>query len=216
MRLRCHLVPSPRRNRPKACLNASGPRDLRGNADQTACKPGSVPPAEAGAAIIPLGRALLRGSRDLPGRLGPATALPWREPRRAVPIWSCSRRGLPCRPCHQVRGALLPHPFTLTLLRRGFGGRFAFCGAIPGLAPGGRYPPPCRRGARTFLDPPCGGPRPPGRLIRGEHGPGPGPGQPRTNFWWQGNLDHTGAFGSLVKMYRAEGASVWVQPRRAP
>ncbi len=31
------------------------------------------------------------------------------------------------------------------------GGRFAFCGAIPGLAPGGRYPPPFRRGARTFL-----------------------------------------------------------------
>ena len=30
--------------------------------------------------------------------------------------------------------------------------RFAFCGAIPGVAPGGRYPPPCRRGARTFLD----------------------------------------------------------------
>jgi len=34
-----------------------------------------------------------------------------------------------------------------------FGGRFTFCGAIPGLAPGGRYPPPCRRGARTFLVP---------------------------------------------------------------
>ena len=30
--------------------------------------------------------------------------------------------------------------------------RFAFCGAIPGVAPGGRYPPPCRYGARTFLD----------------------------------------------------------------
>ena len=39
---------------------------------------------------------------------------------------------------------------------RGFGGRFTFCGAIPGLAPGGRYPPPCRRGARTFLVPPKG------------------------------------------------------------
>ena len=32
--------------------------------------------------------------------------------------------------------------------------RFVFCGAIPRVAPGGRYPPPCRRGARTFLDPP--------------------------------------------------------------
>ncbi len=30
------------------------------------------------------------------------------------PIWSCSRWGLPCRYCYQQRGALLPHPFTLT------------------------------------------------------------------------------------------------------
>lgn len=32
----------------------------------------------------------------------------------AVPTWSCSRWGLPCRRCYQPRGALLPHPFTLT------------------------------------------------------------------------------------------------------
>ena len=83
--------------------------------------------------------------------------------RRGVPIRSCSWRGLPCRPCYQRRGGLLPHPFTLSPDR---GPRwFAFCGAIPGLAPGGRYPPPCRRGARTFLD--AEAPRPPGRLIRG-------------------------------------------------
>jgi hypothetical protein len=31
-----------------------------------------------------------------------------------VPIRSCSRRGLPCHPCYQGRGGLLPHPFTLT------------------------------------------------------------------------------------------------------
>jgi len=30
-----------------------------------------------------------------------------------APIRSCSRWGLPCRPCCQGRGALLPHPFTL-------------------------------------------------------------------------------------------------------
>jgi len=29
--------------------------------------------------------------------------------------------------------------------------RFAFCGAIPGVAPAGPYPAPCLRGARTFL-----------------------------------------------------------------
>ena len=34
---------------------------------------------------------------------------------RGVPIRSCSRRGLPCRPGRPVRGGLLPHPFTLAL-----------------------------------------------------------------------------------------------------
>jgi len=31
----------------------------------------------------------------------------------AVPIWHCSRWGLPCRRCYQPRGGLLPHRFTL-------------------------------------------------------------------------------------------------------
>ncbi len=35
----------------------------------------------------------------------------------------------------------------------GRGGRFAFCGTFPGVAPAGRYPAPCFRGARTFLPP---------------------------------------------------------------
>ena len=30
-----------------------------------------------------------------------------------VPIWCCSGWGFACRPCHQVRGGLLPHLFTL-------------------------------------------------------------------------------------------------------
>jgi hypothetical protein len=34
-------------------------------------------------------------------------------PPPAAPIRSCSRWGLPCRPCCQERGALLPHRFTL-------------------------------------------------------------------------------------------------------
>jgi hypothetical protein len=44
--------------------------------DQTACKPGSVPPADADATVIPLDRPLRDGSRDQPGSLGPATVLP--------------------------------------------------------------------------------------------------------------------------------------------
>ena len=47
--------------------------------DQTACKPGSVPPGAAKPrtlAIIPLDRPSRDGSRDLPGPLRPTTALP--------------------------------------------------------------------------------------------------------------------------------------------
>ena len=68
-----------------------------------------------------------------------------------VPIRFCSRWGLPCRPRCRVRGALLPHLFTLTACRSTR--RFDLCGAFPGVAPAGRYPAPCFRGARTFL--PC-------------------------------------------------------------
>ena len=38
--------------------------------------------------------------------------------RRDVPIWSCSRRGLPCRRRCRRRGGLLPHPFTLAARER--------------------------------------------------------------------------------------------------
>jgi len=62
---------------------------------------------------IHLGRLLPGASCDQPGRL--AWKRDWRFwGRRAAPIRSCSRWGLPCRPCYQERGALLPHPFTLT------------------------------------------------------------------------------------------------------
>ncbi len=71
----------------------------------------------------------------------------------AVPIRFCSRCGLPCRLRCRIRGALLPHLFTLTSRRsfRGEGGRFVLCGTFPGVAPAGRYPAPYVDGARTFL-----------------------------------------------------------------
>ena len=90
---------------------------------------------------IPLGRSLPNASRDLPGQR-PETAI-------AVPIWSCSRWGLPCHLRYRRRGALLPHHFNLARIeiRR----RSIFCCAFPGVASAGRYPAPCFRGARTFL-----------------------------------------------------------------
>ena len=60
---------------------------------------------------IPLGCVSPHTSRDLPGRLS-GNGL------RAVPIWSCSRWGLPCRRCCQQRGALLPHHFNLASPKR--------------------------------------------------------------------------------------------------
>jgi hypothetical protein len=143
---------------------------------QPACKPGSVGPPEGGATAIHLERPSPDASRDRPGRLA------WKRPghlpegkgARAVPSWSCSRWGLPCRPRCRVRGGLLPHPFTLPRLlasrlatrasplgarlrqvRTYEGGRFAFCGTFPGVAPAGHYPAPFFHGARTFL-PACG------------------------------------------------------------
>jgi len=78
---------------------------------QTACKPGSVWRSCLHVAAIPLGRPLPGASSSQPGWLA-------RRPagfRRVIPIWLCSRWGLPCRFCCQTRGALLPHLFTLTL-----------------------------------------------------------------------------------------------------
>jgi hypothetical protein len=40
------------------------------------------------------------------------------ETRHAAPIRSCSRCGLPCHRRYRRRGALLPHPFTLTFTKK--------------------------------------------------------------------------------------------------
>jgi len=60
---------------------------------------------------IHLGCASPHTSRDLPGWQSGNGPGPLRA--RVTPIWSCSWRGLPCRTRCRLRGALLPHPFTL-------------------------------------------------------------------------------------------------------
>jgi hypothetical protein len=147
-----------------------------GSGDQTACKPGSVPSRGKRRSFLWTGHCWTVLA-TYPGPRSAGDGAARREADMRTPIRSCSRRGLPCRPGHPVRGGLLPHPFTLTLLGRGFGGRFAFCGAIPGVTPGGRYPPPCHRGARTFLPNAEAPARSPGRLVRGESGRRAGRGQ---------------------------------------
>ena len=100
------------------------------------------------AAVIPLDRPSRAGSRDLPGSLD-----------RRRPCLLRSARSLfglaPGGACHAVpvtRSAVRSYR-TLSPLPAPRSRRSALCGAIPRVTPGGRYPPPCRRGARTFLDP---------------------------------------------------------------
>jgi hypothetical protein len=69
------------------------------------CKPVSVPRR---AAVIPLGRASLPGSSNLPGSRTERAAPP--------PLFGLAPHGVyPAGADYSVRGALLPHLFTLTL-----------------------------------------------------------------------------------------------------
>ena len=73
--------------------------------------------------------------------------------RPSLPIWPCSRWGLPCRRCCHPRGELLPHRFTLACSWRTrssavcsllhYPSRQGLAQALPGSVP---------YGARTFLE----------------------------------------------------------------
>ena len=120
----------------------------RGNR-QTACKPGSVPASRRGM-TIPLGRPLPDASRDRPGRRrgnppGPKACRPYLV---LLPVGFTLPPPLPA-----VRCALTApfHPCRPAALQRLPRLAVCFCGTFPGVAPAGRYPAPCFRGARTFL-----------------------------------------------------------------
>ena len=90
--------------------------------DQTVYKPGSVPPTLARRRGGHSSGPPVAGRFSRPTRVsGPATACsPFGQ--RDTPIWSCSRRGLPCRSGYPARGGLLPHPFTLARRSKPRGG----------------------------------------------------------------------------------------------
>ena len=75
---------------------------------------------------------------------------PWRVwfPALASTVRPCTEWGLPCGPCRQRPGALLPHPFTLTHANVGGLLSVALSFESPRLACASTLP--C--GARTFLD----------------------------------------------------------------
>ncbi len=111
---------------------------------QSACKPGFVGRDCSRATTIPLGDRLLGRSGNLPGRRRGSTpgAAPCRPYSVLLPVGFTVPLPLPV-----ARWALTPpfHPC------RGEPRRSVFCGTVPGVAPAGRYPAPCFRGARTFL-----------------------------------------------------------------
>ena len=92
-----------------------------------------------------------------------------------------------------VRSYRTVSPLPHALLTRE--GRSVLCGAFPGIAPGGRYPPPCRRGARTFLP-----------LRRGSDRPAVWPGS------------QMGCRGCAVKHQRvaSDGRPIESEPRLLP
>jgi hypothetical protein len=98
---------------------------------QSACKPGSVRPFNREAerrgdhsSGILFAEHLKQPTRmaNLEKRFGKTWSFSAESLSHAIPIWFCSRWGLPCRPRCRVRGALLPHPFTLTLPNEWKGG----------------------------------------------------------------------------------------------
>ena len=120
--------------------------NLRGTMDQTACKPGSVPPANGHWRSFLWTAHRWTVLATYPGVSG------LRQPYRrtgATPLFGLAPGGA----CHAVpiAGSAVRSYRTLSPLPAPKLRRSALCGAVPRVTPGGRYPPPCRRGARTFL-----------------------------------------------------------------
>jgi len=108
---------------------------------QTACKPGSVRTLRH-ETTIPLGRALLRASRDQPGRQGENTPASSRAAlavrNRRPPLFGLAPGGV-CPAAAVTSGAVRSYRTVSPLPAEvALGRRFVFCGTIPGVAPAGR------------------------------------------------------------------------------
>ena len=115
---------------------------------QTAYKPGSVPAAA--------GDGHSSGALLAEHLARPTRTAAWKPAcracaRRAVPIWSCSRWGLPCRLRYRRRGALLPLRFTLAGLAPANPG--VGCGGLFSVALSLGSPPPGVTRHRVSMEP---------------------------------------------------------------
>ena len=155
------------------CSLAAARSKRAGETDQAACKPGSVSATavaqDGHSSGTPVAGRLARPTRTT----GSETACPANG--AVVPTWSCSRWGLPCRRRCRRRGALLPHPFTLTRRHQMSG---APAGGLLSVALSLGSPPPGITRHRVSVEPGLSSPgrapagaareRPSGRLIRSE------------------------------------------------
>ena len=106
---------------------------------------------------IHLGRSSPNASRDRPERRRGRPARRRRpKPRRLPLLLGLAPGGV--YPAAAVAGGAVRSYRTISPLppatSRAAGSAVCFCGTFPGVAPAGRYPAPCLRGARTFLPPP--------------------------------------------------------------
>src|SRR5690348_18501838 len=105
---------------------------------------------------IPLGRPLPGVSCDRPERRRggppgiPAHGDTCRSYLVLLPVGFALPPPLPAARCALTAPF---HPCRPPAPRRRAGSAVCFCGTFPGVAPAGRYPAPCLRGARTFLPP---------------------------------------------------------------
>jgi len=137
---------------------ARSARRIREKERQTACKPGSVPAMGGGWPFLLGGCYQPPRATDPDG--GPETGPP-RLVRGfgAVPTWSCSRWGLPCRPRCRGRGALLPHPFTLAGTAPVALGRRPWAGGLLSVALSLGSPPPAVNRHLVSVEPGLSSPR---------------------------------------------------------
>ena len=145
------------------------PEEIAQKLRQTACKPGSVRPLPGGM-TIPLECPSPGTSRDRPGRRrgnAPAGCPACHPYLVLLPVGFAVPGPLPAPRC-ALAAPFHPCPASCGCSR---GRRSVFCGTFPGVAPAGRYPAPCFRGARTFLTRRCGHPADWRALCAGERGP---------------------------------------------
>jgi hypothetical protein len=124
---------------------------------QTVCKPGSVPPksGDGHSSGTFVAERLARPTRAAARKARPAARL---SPHRLPLLLGLAPGGV--YPAAAVAGGAVRSYRTISPLPpagptngTGWARRYVFCGTFPGVAPAGRYPAPCLRGARTFLPP---------------------------------------------------------------